>query len=195
MKRGVRIPREMPPLGTWTYDTIPKGYSTENNGVKLVSIGKIHSATEFGKGRWVGLTRRFLSGLALSEQDRVIVDTDAGVEHLARGMGGVCDAILVVVDTSCESILMTKTVSRMITPLNIPLYFVLNKTNEVTSRALRNALSDTSRIIGEFPHDPGIFEAGLKGCAFTTKTPAAEAILAKIEENEICTRSLKSGDT
>jgi hypothetical protein len=73
----------------------------------------------------------------------------------------------------------------MITPLNIPLYFVLNKTNANISRSLRKALGDTSGIIGEFSHDPGIFEAGLKGRVFLTGTPAAEAVLAKIEEDRL----------
>jgi CO dehydrogenase maturation factor len=179
--RGEKIHREMPPLGSWTYETLPKEYSSENNGIKLISIGKIRNATQFGKGRWVGLTRRFLAGLQLSDGDQVLVDTDAGVEHLARGMGGACDAVLVVVDTSYESILMTKTVSRMVAPLNIPYYFVLNKTNAATSRTLRNALADTYRIIGEFPQDMGIYKSGLEGSALGKENPVAKAVLEKIE--------------
>ncbi len=179
--RGERIHREMPPLGPWTYDSFPKEYSSENKGIKLISVGKIRNATQFGKGRWVGLARRLLAGLQLSDGDRVIVDTDAGVEHLARGMGGACDAVLVVVDTSYESILMTKTISRMITPLNIPLYFVLNKTNAITSQTLRNVLADAFRIIGEFPQDRAILKAGFEGRSLPVCFPEAAAILEKIE--------------
>jgi CO dehydrogenase maturation factor len=39
--RGERMHREMPPSGPWTYDILPKEYSSENNGIKLISIGKI----------------------------------------------------------------------------------------------------------------------------------------------------------
>jgi CO dehydrogenase maturation factor len=152
--------------------------------LNFYTLGKIRNATQFGKGRWVGLTRRFLAGLQLSNGDRAIIDTDAGVEHLARGMGGACDAVLVVVDTSYESILMTKTVSRMVAPLNIPYYFVLNKTNAATSRTLRNALADTSRIIGEFSQDMGIYKFGLEGSALGKENPMAEAVLGKIESLE-----------
>ena len=186
MERPRRFPMELPPLGTWTYDTIPADYCSASNGIKLLAIGKIHTATEYGKGRWVGLARRFLAGLQLSEQERLIVDTDAGVEHLARGLGGSCDAILVVVDPSYESILMTKTVSRMMAPLNRPLFLILNKTNAITSKALRNALGDIPGIIGEFSQDARIFHSGLSGAAMLQGSPTAAAALEKIENFCAC---------
>ena len=78
------IPRGTPLLGTWTLTHSPE-YLSENGGVALVSVGKIRDATQFGKGRWIGLARQFLAGLDLP-LTIVIIDTDAGVEHLARKM-------------------------------------------------------------------------------------------------------------
>jgi CO dehydrogenase maturation factor len=175
------VPRGTPLMGTWTYDTLPEAWCAANNGVKLVSVGKIQDGTERGKGRWVMLTRQFLGGLILSDKDRVIIDTDAGVEHLARGMGGFCDAILIVVDTSYESILMAQTVSRMMGPLNKPLFFILNKTNADTSRILRKTLPGTCRIIGEFPQDQDLFKAGFDGRELPCGSLTAAVVIEQVE--------------
>jgi CO dehydrogenase maturation factor len=175
------IPRGTPLLGTWTYDTIPEEYSAVNHGVKLVSIGKIHDATQFGKGRWTGLARQFLGGLQLAEDDRVLIDAEAGIEHFSRGLGEACDAILVVIDPSYESTRLATTVSKMAKSVEVPVYFVLNKTNPGTSPSLRNCITDASRIIGEFSEDRALLEAGLAGRPFPADYPAATAIVEKVE--------------
>ena len=175
------IPRGTPLLGTWTFDTIPPEYLSENGGVALVSVGKIRDAPQFGKGRWIGLARQFLAGLDLAADDRVIIDTDAGVEHLARKMGEACDAILMVVDPSYESICLAATVSGMADQVHVPVYFVLNKTDARSSAFLRNALPDSFRIIADFGQDRAILEAGFTGCPLPSGNPAAVSVIEMIE--------------
>jgi CO dehydrogenase maturation factor len=96
-------------------------------------------------------------------------------------MGGACDAVLVVVDSSYESIRLATTVSRMLEPATIPLHLVFNKTNANSSQALRSALQDSARIIGEFLQDRIILEAGLEGRSLPVRFPATAAILEKID--------------
>jgi len=176
------IPPGTPILGTWTYDTIPEGFCETCGGIKLVRVGKIQNASQHGKGRWVALARHFLTGLTLADNERVIIDSDAGVEHLARKLGEVCDVIIMVIDPTFESINMVSTVACMADELHVPLYFVLNKTTAETMPTLTKAVSDPSRILAIFPADPKIREAGFRGKTLPGGSPTAAAVIRRAEE-------------
>ncbi|WP_292368051.1 P-loop NTPase [Methanoregula sp. UBA64] len=178
------IPRGTPLLGTWTYDTIPEGFCESSGGIKLVRVGKIQNANQHGKGRWVGLARQFLGGLTLADNERVIIDSDAGVEHLARKLGEACDVLIMVIDPTFESIGLVPTVSLMADELHVPLYFVLNKTTAETLPILTKAVPDPSRILAVFPADLTIREAGFKGEALPGGNPAATAVIQRVEGKE-----------
>lgn len=170
-----------PVLGTWTFDTLPEKYCSIQNGMQLVTIGKIRDTTTGCKSPWTGLARQFILGLTPGENDRVIVDAEAGIEHFGRGIDAACDAVLVVVDPSHESIRLAERASGMADVVNVPLYFVLNKTNANTSLFLRKIIPDKNRIIGEFFQDPELLRAGLEGRALPDNYPAASAVLETIE--------------
>ena len=175
--RQVEVPPDDPQFGTWTYDTIPQGFSSENGGVKLVTIGKIRDVTVACKSPWMALARQFILGLDLAENDRVIVDAEAGIEHFGRGIDAACDAVLMVIDPSHESVRLAERASDMANSVNVPLYFVLNKTDANTSSFLRKVIPARNRIIGEFPYDPEILRAGIEGRALPGGYPAAAAVL------------------
>jgi CO dehydrogenase maturation factor len=171
-----------PLLGTWTFDTLPEKCTVESDGVKLVAMGKIQQSTEYGKGRWVGLTRQFLTGYMISDMDRVIIDTDAGVEHLARGMGAFCNLIIAVIDTSYESLLFVKTITHMAEQADLPLYFILNKTTISFAGILYDSISRRNLIIGELPFDRSVMAAGFTGIPLDADYKPAVFIVEKIEK-------------
>jgi len=144
-------------------ENIPGLYISKKEGISLVAIGKIHQAGEGCACPMGVLAKQFISGLKLSENDIVLIDTEAGIEHFGRGIDKVCNAILMVIDPSFESLHLAQTVSEMAGSIDVPLYYVLNKTDEMTSNALRNAIHDKDRIIGEFKQDRDLLAAGLEG--------------------------------
>ncbi|WP_292368053.1 P-loop NTPase [Methanoregula sp. UBA64] len=175
-------PENVPNLGTWTYDTIPAGYGSVKNGIQLVTIGKLRDTTVSCKSPWMGLARQFILGMQLTENERLIVDTEAGIEHFGRGIDSVCDANLMVVDPTYESSQLAERAAEMAGNVKIPLYFVLNKTNENTSRTIRHVITDKSRIIGEIPQDPVLLGAGLGGRALPENYPLTGAVIKTLEE-------------
>jgi CO dehydrogenase maturation factor len=176
-----RMPRATPPPCRWTFDTIPLDYISRSGNLALVSVGKIRDARQFGKGRWTGLARRVLTGLELSANDRVVIDSDAGVEHLSRKLGEACDGIIAVIDPTYESVRIATTISRMAGQADVPFFIVLNKTNAGSSRALRDALPDPSRIIADFGLDQCIQNAGFTGSPLPAGNPAAVSVIEKVE--------------
>ncbi|MGD9159900.1 MAG: P-loop NTPase [Desulfobacteraceae bacterium] len=175
------IPPGAPVLGTWTYSTIPKGYSSIKDDVQLITIGKLRDTSEGCTCSISTLARQFILGLALEENDRVIIDTEAGIEHFGRGIDKLCEAVLMVVDPSYESLCLVKKISGMADSIEVPLFFVLNKTDSSTSRVLRETIPDRDRIIGEFELDTDILEAGLEGSVFPFGHPAAATVLDNLK--------------
>lgn len=160
-KSAEEKPEEIP--CSWTIDEIPSGYISKKGNMSLVAIGKIHEAGEGCACPMGILSKKFLSGLRVLENDVVIIDTEAGIEHFGRGIDGICDAVLMVIDPSYESLRLSEEVSRMSGKIDVPLYYILNKTDEETSEFLRNALPDKNRIIAEFRQNSAILSAGLMG--------------------------------
>lgn len=162
-------------------DNIPGIYITKKDGINLVAIGKIHQAGEGCACPMGVLAKQFISGLTLSENDIVLIDTEAGIEHFGRGIDKVCNAILMVIDPSFESLTLAKTVAGMAEMIDIPYYYILNKIDAATAETLRKSLPDQGRIIGEFSQDAAIQAAGLSGCEPPEGYPATVAIMENLK--------------
>ena len=143
-------------------DELPAAYFTEKGNIKLLAMGKIY---DFGEGCACpinALSSRFLEILDLEKDEVLIADTDAGIEHLGRGIEKGCDLILVVVEPSQESIGLAKWIAEMATDIDIDVYYVLNKVRGEAEGVLLGAL-DASRIISAIPQDEELFRCALEG--------------------------------
>jgi CO dehydrogenase maturation factor len=158
-------------------ENIPGLYIAKNDGINLVAIGKIHQAGEGCACPMGVLAKQFISGLTLPANDIVLIDTEAGIEHFGRGIDKVCNVILMVIDPSFESLHLAQAVSEMAGSIDVPLYYVLNKTDEKTSLALQNAIHDKNRIIGDLRQDPNLLAAGLEGKAVPGDYPVVTGIV------------------
>ncbi|MDD1723511.1 MAG: P-loop NTPase [Methanospirillum sp.] len=141
---------------------LPAGYVTKKGSIKLVSIGKIHS---FGEGCACPMgivAKQFLSGLTDQDDEIVLVDTEAGIEHFGRGIEEGTDLILMIVDPSYESVLLTRKISEM-SGIRPDMYYMLNKIDSDTGSRLRCHLLHPEKIIGEMGFLPVITRSGLDG--------------------------------
>jgi len=166
----------------FTLDLFGQDYVKSANGIRLVSIGKIH---EFGEGCACPmgmLAKQFISGLNISEDEIMIVDTEAGIEHFGRGVEEGVDAVIMVIDPSYESLLLTEQVAGMAGQRSIPLYYVLNKVDDDTSKKIRESLGDLASILGELPQDPEILMAGLEGRGLSKGHPRTATIANALME-------------
>ena len=146
----------------WGMDELPPEYLAEKGNLKLMAMGKIY---DFGEGCACpinALSSRFLEILELKDDEFLIADTDAGIEHLGRGVERGCDLILVVVDPSQESIGLANRIAAMAKSIDKPVYYILNKTDSKTEALLLEAL-DGSRVIAAVPQDERILQYGLEG--------------------------------
>lgn len=146
----------------WEIDELPAEYLTEKGNIRLLAMGKIY---DFGEGCACpinALSSRFLEILELKDDEFLIADTDAGIEHLGRGIERGCDLILAVVEPSQESIGLANRITAMAKSIDKPIYYILNKIDSNTEALLLEAL-DESRVIAAVPQDERIFRYGLEG--------------------------------
>ncbi|WDP90183.1 MAG: P-loop NTPase [Desulfobacter sp.] len=143
--------------------------------VRILSTGKIH---HFGEGcacPMGNLFRLFFSALDLEENDRVIVDTAAGLEHFGRRLDGQCDRILAVVDPSYESLTMSRRMAAIAGEAGLPFSLVLNKVTPNILPDLEAAL-DGLALLGALPMTPQVFSATLRGEPLESNLPEMDAL-------------------
>lgn len=146
---------------------IPSQYIVEtDDGIKLVTVGKILMALE-GCACPMGIvSRSFLKKLRLEPDEIAIVDLEAGVEHFGRGVETGVDCVVVVVEPSIDSLEVAERISELSTQIEIAdVWAVLNK---ITSEEIAAKLTDYLRkrdinVIGIIHQDPEIFESCLEG--------------------------------
>jgi CO dehydrogenase maturation factor len=150
----------------WKLDDLPKDYLTEKGNIQLLSMGKIY---QFGEGCACpinALSSKFLEIIDLGDEEFLIADTDAGIEHFGRGVEKGVDILLTVIDPSRESILLAEKVSELGRQVDKPVYYILNRiADQETEDILLNSI-DREKVIAIIPENKEIFISGLAGNEF-----------------------------
>jgi CO dehydrogenase maturation factor len=143
-------------------DGIPADCVSKKDNLYLLQIGKVKHYGEGCACPMGGLARDFLKHLQLDAQDVVLIDTEAGVEHLGRGMVSEVDLVLAILDPSYESIKLSKKITDMAKEAGKNVYFILNKVDEATAEKIATQVGK-QQVIGFIPFNTPIQEKGLNG--------------------------------
>ena len=84
-------------------DDLPDEYCVEHKGVKLLSMGTIDQGGSGCVCPENTLIKRLMQELLVNRDDIVIMDMEAGIEHLGRGTAEAVDALIVVVEPGRRS--------------------------------------------------------------------------------------------
>jgi CO dehydrogenase maturation factor len=106
-------------------DDIPEAYSIRHEGVRLLVVGK---SKEAGSGCYCPenvLLRRLISHLILKLDEVVILDMEAGIEHLTRGTAGSVNAFIVVVEPGQRSMQTARQIESLARGLGVKEVFVV----------------------------------------------------------------------
>jgi len=164
-------------------DLPPECVSTSSEGVKLVTVGKVRG---FGEGcacPFNYLTKLLLKNLVLGERDVVFIDTDAGIEHLGRGVEEECDAIVAVADPTAEALVLARGLKDFSQSRGKRFWLVLNKaTPRVVEHVERRAKEMGLEVDGVISFDEEVFESCLEGRALRANVAARDVktILRKV---------------
>ncbi len=143
-------------------DDLPEKYWVEHNGIKLMVMGRIKKG---GSGCYCpenALLQALVNHLLLQRNEVIILDMEAGVEHLGRATAKAVDKLIVVVEPSRRSIETAGTISKLAQDIGLHNITVVgNKVrNQVEKEFLISSLSDF-KFLGFIPYDQAIVDADL----------------------------------
>ncbi len=109
-------------------DDIPDRFSVEHGGVKMLAMGTVKE----GGGGCVCpesvMLKALMRHMLVERGEVVIMDMEAGIEHLGRSTADSVDALVIMVEPGLRSIQTAKTVQKLSRDIGIPrLLVVLNK--------------------------------------------------------------------
>lgn len=120
--------------------------------------------------------------VARAESDRhVVVDMEAGLEHLSRGTGRHVGRIVAVLEPYYRSMETARNVVLLATELGVPDIVVV--ANKVRDEADRTAITEFCRahgmrLVGEVPYDPALAEVERSGRAPIDAAAGSPAVVA-----------------
>lgn len=166
---------------------IPDRFSAVRNGIRLLVMGSVKA----GGGGCVCpesvLLKNLLSHLLLSMSEVVIMDMEAGLEHLGRGTARGFDAFFIVVEPGKRSLETAESIRTLARDIGIDKTYVIgSKTRDDADRKFIIDNLPGFEVIGFINYDPQIAEADRLGVGvFEVASEAVEdarKIKEKLEE-------------
>jgi CO dehydrogenase maturation factor len=145
-------------------DDIPEGFGHRVDGIILLVMGKAKVAASGCYCPESALLRRLLKHLVLERDEVVVVDMEAGIEHLTRGTAEAVDAFVVVVEPGQRSVQTAHTVRDLAKGLGVKHVFVVaNKVrNDDDVKFLRDHMSGME-LLGTLSFNQSVMNADLSG--------------------------------
>lgn len=132
-------------------------YATRHNGVNLLVLGAVKQGGGGCACPESTFIRALVTDLVLLKDDALIMDMEAGVEHLGRATTSGVDRMIIVVEPGQRSIDCAERILKMAAEIGIKrLSFVGNKiTGDADEQFIRNAVGDAD-YLGSIPYSEQI---------------------------------------
>ena len=143
---------------------IPDEFCVKFQGIKLLVMGTVRSGGEGCACPENVLLKNLLSELILHRKEVIVVDMEAGIEHLGRATAKSIDRMLIVVEPGLRSIQTAHTILKMGKDIGVPSFAILG--NKVRSDQQGKWITHQfpgNMILGVIPYDESIQNADLLG--------------------------------
>ncbi|MGA1870982.1 MAG: AAA family ATPase [bacterium] len=141
-------------------DDLPDLYGKEFEGIKILTLGHYKQG---GAGCYCAenvMIKSLINHLLLRSNEALVIDMEAGIEHLSRGTAASVDAMIVVVEPGSRSIDTAKRIKKLTSDLGIRYYFIVaNKIRSSEDREYINDSFEVGQIIGCLPYSDEIAHA------------------------------------
>ncbi len=172
-------------------DDIPERFSVLHRGVRLLEMGSVDLG---GRGCICpesAMLKTLFTHLLFRDEDILILDMYAGVEHLGRATVDFVDAMLVVVEPTRRSLGTAAQIKRLANDIGLQrLWLVGNKVRNADEAAFLEAESPGLPVLGFLPADLAVQEADRLGIPVYDHVPTlreaaqfmALSLLTKVDE-------------
>jgi len=150
----------------------------EKGMLKLLVMGTVDKGGEGCVCPASVLLKALMRNLILKKDEMVILDMEAGVEHLGRKTAEAVDLMIIVVEPGLKSLETAERIKRLANDIGIEKIFcVVNKVSSIEEEEFVKVKLDELgiKIIGSIPRDPAVIKADMEGKALV-EYPESEAL-------------------
>jgi CO dehydrogenase maturation factor len=135
-------------------------------GVNLLVMGTVRSAGSGCMCPANAVVRALLYHLLVKRDEVVVMDMEAGIEHMGRGTAKHVEIMLIVVDSSLKSLETARKLQSLARQAEIKKIFVIG--NKVMSQDEKKLIekfvtSNNIELLGFIPYDEQVLRADMKG--------------------------------
>ena len=143
---------------------IPDTFSKEINGVKLLVMGTVETGGSGCVCPEHVMLKSILAALVFRKDDVVVMDMEAGLEHLGRGTASLMDQFIVVIEPGSRSIQTYEKVKKLAADLGITrVRVVANKIRSEADREFIRQRIPENDLLGFISISPNVAEADMRG--------------------------------
>ena len=162
---------------------IPDTFSRDINGVKLLVMGTVDVGGTGCVCPEHVMLKSILSTLTYRKGDVVIMDMEAGLEHLGRGTAANMDQFIVVIEPGARSVQTYRNVKRLAKDLGVKqVRVVANKIRDEQDEEFIRQAIPAEDLLGFIHYNPEIMAADRQGKSPYDFSPRAIAEIRKIKE-------------
>lgn len=164
-------------------DDIPDTYAKSCNGVKMLVMGTV----ETGGGGCVCpehvMLKRIINHLVLRSDDVVILDMEAGLEHLGRGTTAGMDRFIVVIEPGARSVQTYKNVKRLAEDIGVhQVSVVANKVRSAEDEEYIRSKIPAEDLLGFIHYNEDVIDADRQGKSPYDFSEVATSEIRRIKE-------------
>jgi CO dehydrogenase maturation factor len=152
---------------SFSVDDIVRDYSVKTPiGPNLIVMGTVQSMGSGCMCAPTAVVRELLRHLVVDRDEAVVLDLEAGVEHIGRGTARAMDTLLIVADSNFKSLEIAKKIRDFAAAAGMKqLYLVGNRVmNQAQEEAIRNfAEKNNLEVLAFIPFDNKITESDMNG--------------------------------
>ena len=162
---------------------IPEKYARDINGVKLLVMGTVDVGGSGCVCPEHVMLKAILSSLTYRKNDVVIMDMEAGLEHLGRGTAANMDQFIVVIEPGARSVQTYRNVKRLAADLGVKrVRVVANKLRTQEDEAFIRSVIPAEDLLGCIHFNPQIMDADRQGKSPYDFSPAAMEEIRNIKK-------------
>lgn len=166
---------------------LPDKLAKDINGVKLLVMGTVDTGGTGCVCPEHVMLKAMLSSLVFRKDDVVIMDMEAGLEHLGRGTASMMDQFIVVIEPGARSIQTYTRIKSLAADIGVMrVRVVANKIRNESDRDFIRSRIPEEDLLGFITYNPEIIDADRRGLSpYDCSLSALEeirAIKAKLDE-------------
>ena len=164
-------------------DDLPEKLSARLDNIKLMRLGGVQKGGAGCICPESSLLKALVRHIVLQRDEMVVLDMEAGIEHLGRATAKAVDKLIVVVEPGRRSIDTAAHIKKLASEIQLHHVAVVgNKIRSPKDEAFLKGHMSEFEFLGFLPFDDALIEADLEGVSpFETDSQAKSAVRKMIE--------------